>query len=196
MAHPDLNLDPNIEWKNSAAGVKYRNEFGATLHYITNHYGSTDKTWSRKRTQREGDKTHSGGGRGRDHQGRGGGGHGRGGQGRGRGGGRGTYGTFNTYGDKGKDQGGNKSKQTQVIWANASLAAPDLTVYTIPATIYTLQDNSGQESKHIQARVLFDSGAITRDLVSLKTATRGPINCLSVTRLVYKPFKIKYHIFY
>ena len=55
------------------------------------------------------------------------------------------------------------------MWANANLTTPDLTVFTIPASIYTLQDNSGVESKHIPVRVLFDSGAITRDLVSLKT---------------------------
>ena len=73
---------------------------------------------------------------------------------------------MNTYGkgDKNKDQGGEKGKQTQVVWANASLTTPDLTVFTIPASIYTLQDNSGVELKHIPVRVLFDSGAITRDL--------------------------------
>ena len=106
VAHPDINLDEHSEWKDSTAGFKYRTQFGA--HHLYLHYdsGSTDAKWERKRTSREGDKTHPGGGRGRDHQGRGGGG--RGGGGGARGGGR--YGTFNTYGkgDKSKDQGGEK----------------------------------------------------------------------------------------
>ena len=65
---------------------------------------------------------------------------------RGRGGGRGGDKPGNYVpGDKrGKYQGGKEGKHTQVVWANASLSTPDLTMYTIPAIIYTLQHNSGR----------------------------------------------------
>ena len=81
VAHPDLNLDERREWKDSAAGFKYRTKFGA--HHLYLHYDSpsTDDHWVRKKTSRDGDKTNSGGGRGRDHQGRGGGGRGGGARG-------------------------------------------------------------------------------------------------------------------
>ena len=71
--------------------------------------------------------------------------------------------------DKEGGQGDREGKQPKVIWVNASLSDSDLTIYTIPATIHTIQENSRNESQHINARLLFDSGAIPRDLVSQRT---------------------------
>ena len=68
-----------------------------------------------------------------------------------------------------RGQGDKEGKQLEVIWTNASSSASDLTIYTLPATIHTIQDNSGTESQHINARALLDSGALSRDLVSQKT---------------------------
>ena len=133
--------------------------------YVKSH--STDTKWRRveshlkattDQTNRNTDQRSGGGGRG------------------GRGGGRfdRRY-QFKDTDDKDKDtdeREDKEGKQIQVIWTNASLSNPELTIYTVPAFINTIQTNSGRESQHLNVRVLFDSGALSRDLISQETVNR------------------------
>ena len=54
-----------------------------------------------------------------------------------------------------------------VVWANATISDTDLSLYTIPAIISQHQDTTDPEiMRRTECRVLLDSGALSRDLVS------------------------------